>query len=66
MTAYNPFDNQEFRKELGEMLDEKLRNLVQKVDEHEATIQRMRGAKWAAITLWTLIVGAGEYMFHRH
>ena len=64
----NPFDNQEFRKELGEVLDAKLEpftKLISIVDAHEAAINRGKGARAAVITLWTVIVAVSEWFFHR-
>lgn len=66
--TYNPFDNPEFRKELSAMFDEKVRPIMAKVDEHERTIQRQRGAVSLVVWLtgaWTLLTCAAEYMFHK-
>jgi hypothetical protein len=59
MTDYNPFDNPDFRKELAEMLDMKLEPVLElrkKVDEHDAAINRSRGAMWVLSGLWALLL----------
>lgn len=64
----NPFDNQEFRKELGDVLDAKLEpftKLVSMVESHEAAINRGKGAKAAVLGLWTMLVVVAEWFFHR-
>ncbi len=61
----NPFNNPEFRKELTELLDEKLIPIVEKVEEHERYIQRTRGAAWLLGVLWTIAIGLGEWLFHK-
>lgn len=61
----NPFDNQEFRKELSELLDEKLNPLSTKVDNHESTINRSKGAIAAIATAWSALIVLFEYLFHR-
>ena len=51
------------------MLDEKLAplaDLKKKVDDHEATLQRSKGAIATLAALWTLFLGVAEYLFHRH
>lgn len=61
----NPFDNQDFRKELSELLDEKLGPMSRKVDEHETAINRSKGAMAGIATAWTALVIFLEYLFHR-
>ncbi len=68
MTAYNPFDNQDFREEMSKMLDEKLApmsELKKKVDEHERTIQRAKGGLVVLNLLWAMVLGAIEWFIHR-
>ena len=67
-TAYNPFDNREFRRELTELLDEKLQpipELQRQVDNHEKSIQRTKGAMAMLSILWTMFLGGLEYFLHR-
>lgn len=62
---YNPFDNQAFRQELTELLEEKLgpmKALAKKVEEHETSIQRTRGALWAIGGLSATILAAIEWL----
>jgi hypothetical protein len=69
MNPNNPFSSSEFRKELGEMFDEKLGPISELVANHERTLQRSWGAMWAFGLLWTFVIGCitalGEYLFHR-
>lgn len=65
---YNPFDNPDFRAELSKMLDEKLTPLAAlqaKVDEHDRTIERMKGGLAVINLLWMLIIGVVEWFVHR-
>jgi hypothetical protein len=65
----NPFSSSEFRKELGELFDEKLGPIADLVANHERILQRSWGAMWAFGLVWTFVIGAitalGEYLFHR-
>jgi hypothetical protein len=61
----NPFNNPEFRKELSELLDEKLIPIVTKVEDHERAIQRARGASWLLGVLWTIVMALAEWLFHK-
>lgn len=65
----NPFNVPEFRKELSEMLDDKLTPLMNKVAEHETILQQRRGGLLLLGGMWTgftaLLVAGLEFMFHR-
>lgn len=68
MTAYNPFDNQDFREEMSKLLDEKLApmaELKKKVDEHEKTIQRAKGGLVVLNIVWAMIIAGMEWLIHR-
>lgn len=68
-TPYNPFDNHEFRRELTELLDEKLQPLGEvraQVATHEKAIQRTKGAMSVLGLLWSLFLTGIEYLLHRH
>lgn len=67
----NAFANSEFRREFSEALDDKLLPITRLLEhhdrqlrEHEAALQRARGAKWAFITVWSLVIGAIEWFAH--
>lgn len=61
----NPFDSQDFRREFEETLDKKLQPVTDLVTEHERVLQRSRGAFYILVLIWTSVVGAAEYLFHR-
>lgn len=69
MTDFNPFNVPEFRKELSEMLDDKLSPLTTKVAEHETILQQRRGGLLVVGGMWTgftaLLITGLEFMFHR-
>jgi hypothetical protein len=66
MAEINPFNSHEFRKELAELLDEKLKPMSDLVLEHERALQRGKGAMWLLGVLWTVVVAGAEWLFHRH
>lgn len=68
MTAYNPFDNQDFRQEMSTLLDEKLApvaDLKKKVEEHEKEIQRAKGGFIVLNVIWGMVIAALEWFIHR-
>jgi hypothetical protein len=68
MTGFNPFDNPAFRVELSKLLDEKLaplKELRDQVEDHEATLQRSKGAMAALVVVWSIVVAGLEYLFHK-
>jgi hypothetical protein len=55
----NPFDNPQFRAELSEMFDAKLKllnELSEKVEEHEAYINEQKGGGRVLHYLWTIVI----------
>jgi hypothetical protein len=57
----NPFDNPQFRAELSEMFDAKLKllnELSEKVEEHEAYINEQKGGGRVLHYLWTILIAA--------
>jgi hypothetical protein len=56
----NPFDNPQFRKELSDLLDEKLRplsELEKTVKEHEEYINQQKGGGRVLMFIWTGLLG---------
>jgi hypothetical protein len=56
----NPFDNPQFRKELTELLDEKLEpvaKLQEIVDEHEEYINQQKGGGRVLNFIWMGLLG---------
>jgi hypothetical protein len=67
----NPLNLPSFRKELGEIFDEKLKPITdllekhdKKLDEHEASLQRARGARWAFGIFWAAATFIWEWVMH--
>ncbi len=65
-SAMNPFNVPEFRKELSDLLDEKISPVSDVVARHEGEIQRAKGAVRIIGLGWGLLIAALEYFFHRH
>lgn len=70
-SSNNPLNLPEFRAELAGMFDEKLTPVVRLLEkheaqlrEHEAALQRARGAKWAFGVVWAVVSMAWEWFWH--
>jgi len=60
----NPFNLPSFRAELSALLDEKLHPITKMVADHEAALNRAKGARWAIGIIWGLATVIWEWFAH--
>jgi hypothetical protein len=67
----NPFNAPDFRAELAQVFDEKLKPVTdllkkhqEKIDKHEAALNRAKGARWAFGVGWVFLTAVWEWFMH--